>query len=44
MTYSRKSEMEEFFLKCIDEARRELMRSKRWAFGRSFGPGRSTSR
>lgn len=26
--YSHKSEMEEFFLKCIDEARRELMRKK----------------
>eukprot|EP00913_Durusdinium_trenchii_P032217 g30166.t1 len=26
--YSHKSEMEEFFLKCIDEARKELMRKK----------------
>ncbi|CAJ1346556.1 unnamed protein product [Effrenium voratum] len=27
-SYSHKSEMEEFFLKCIDEARKELMRKK----------------
>merc|ERR550514_2500287 len=26
--YSRKSELEEFFLKCIDEARKELMRKR----------------
>lgn len=27
-SYSKKSEMEEFFLKCVDEARRELMRKQ----------------
>mmetsp|Transcript_14956 Transcript_14956/g.40159 ORF Transcript_14956/g.40159 Transcript_14956/m.40159 type:complete len:98 (-) Transcript_14956:111-404(-) len=27
-SYSRKSELEEFFLKCIDEARKELMRRR----------------
>merc|ERR1712190_127022 len=27
-SYSQKSEMEEFFLKCIDEARKELMRKR----------------
>eukprot|EP00933_Yihiella_yeosuensis_P006084 TRINITY_DN110735_c0_g1_i1.p1 TRINITY_DN110735_c0_g1~~TRINITY_DN110735_c0_g1_i1.p1 ORF type:complete len:447 (-),score=127.49 TRINITY_DN110735_c0_g1_i1:170-1510(-) len=27
-SYSRKSELEEFFLKCIDEARKELMRKR----------------
>merc|ERR1719335_1427225 len=26
--YSKKSEMEEFFLKCIDESRKELMRKR----------------
>merc|ERR1719183_2694790 len=26
--YSKKSELEEFFLKCIDEARKELMRKR----------------
>merc|ERR1719352_1357343 len=27
-SYTQKSEMEEFFLKCIDEARKELMRRR----------------
>ena len=36
MAYSRKSEMEEFFLKCIDEARRELMRPANRGFSAIF--------
>jgi len=33
-SYSQKSELEEFFLKCIDEARKELMRKKHISMGR----------
>mmetsp|Transcript_114000 Transcript_114000/g.333167 ORF Transcript_114000/g.333167 Transcript_114000/m.333167 type:complete len:454 (+) Transcript_114000:104-1465(+) len=36
-SYSKKSEMEEFFLKCIDEARRELMRKQHLTLNRDKG-------
>eukprot|EP00440_Ansanella_granifera_P071411 gb/GFBE01077499.1/.p1 GENE.gb/GFBE01077499.1/~~gb/GFBE01077499.1/.p1 ORF type:complete len:430 (+),score=114.26 gb/GFBE01077499.1/:1-1290(+) len=33
-SYSQKSELEEFFLKCVDEARKELMRKRHITMGR----------